>query len=149
MPYARSTDGIQIHYEALGRKSAPAVLMIQGLGADKHGWDMQRYVLALKYRVIAFDNRGAGRSDKPFSEYSLEQMADRCDHACSTRSASSGRTSSAPRWVARSACWSACNYPERVDSLTLACTAGRNHAWRRELVEGWAAASRGQGHGHR
>ena len=56
MPYARSTDGIQIHYEAFGRKSAPAVLMIQGLGADKHGWDMQRYALALKYRVVAFDS---------------------------------------------------------------------------------------------
>jgi 3-oxoadipate enol-lactonase len=49
--------------------------MIQGLGADKHGWDMQRLVLALRYRVIALDNRGAGRSDKPFGHYSLEQMA--------------------------------------------------------------------------
>jgi pimeloyl-ACP methyl ester carboxylesterase len=46
MPYARASDGIRLHYEVLGRASAPAVLMIQGLGADKHGWDMQRIALA-------------------------------------------------------------------------------------------------------
>ena len=56
--------------------NATPVLMIQGLGADKHGWDMQRFALALHYRVIALDNRGAGRSDKPFGHYTLEQMAD-------------------------------------------------------------------------
>ena len=76
MGYARAGDGARIHYEAFGRRGAPAVLMIQGLGADKHGWDMQRFMLARSYRVIAFDNRGAGRSDKPFGVYSLEQMAD-------------------------------------------------------------------------
>ena len=76
MPYARSSDGIRLHYEVLGRAGSPAVLMIQGLGADKHGWDMQRIPLAFSYRVIALDNRGAGRSDKPFGHYSLEQMAD-------------------------------------------------------------------------
>ena len=76
MPYARAADGARLHYEAFGRRSSPAVLMIQGLGADKHGWDMQRFTLARTYRVIAFDNRGAGRSDKPFGVYSIEQMAD-------------------------------------------------------------------------
>ena len=39
MPYVRSTDGCRIHYEVTGRESAPPVLMIQGLGMDKHGWD--------------------------------------------------------------------------------------------------------------
>ena len=37
---------------------------------------MQRIVLATRYRVVALDNRGAGRSDKPFGTYTLEQMAD-------------------------------------------------------------------------
>ena len=50
--------------------------MIQGLGTDKHGWDVQRFALATRYRTIALDNRGAGRSDKPTGSYSLEQMAD-------------------------------------------------------------------------
>jgi len=76
MPYARAIDGTRLHYEVFGRRSAPAVLMIQGLGADKHGWDMQRFILAAQYYVIAFDNRGAGRSDKPFGAYTMQQMTD-------------------------------------------------------------------------
>ncbi len=65
MPYVRSTDGCRIHYEVTGRRSSPPVLMIQGLGMDKHGWVLQRLAFSWRYRVIAFDNRGSGRSDKP------------------------------------------------------------------------------------
>ena len=53
------------------------MLFIQGLGADKHGWDLQRLgPRAGATASIALDNRGAGRSDKPHGAYSLEQMAD-------------------------------------------------------------------------
>ena len=76
MPFVRSTDGVRLHYRESGRRSGPPVLMIQGLGADKHLWDLQRIALAPWNRTIALDNRGAGRSDKPHGVYSLEQMAD-------------------------------------------------------------------------
>jgi pimeloyl-ACP methyl ester carboxylesterase len=76
MSWAIASDGARLHYDVIGRKSAPPVLMIQGLGADKHLWDLQRFVLSTRYRVIAHDNRGAGRSDKPIGPYSLPQMAD-------------------------------------------------------------------------
>lgn len=146
MPYARSTDGIRLHYEVMGRASAPAVLMIQGLGADKHGWDLQRYRLSLQYRVVALDNRGAGRSDKPFGHYTLEQMADDAiavlDHVGIDRAhvvgASMGGAISQIIGV---------QYPERVHSLTLACTACRNHPWRRELLAGWATTATERGVG--
>jgi 3-oxoadipate enol-lactonase len=146
MPYARASDGVQLHYDVFGRRGAPAVLMIQGLGADKHGWDMQRYVLAAFYRVVAFDNRGAGRSDKPFGRYSLEQMADDAvavlDHAKVDRAhvvgASMGGAISQILAV---------RHPQRVRSLTLACTACRNHAWRRELLQSWATRATEQGMG--
>jgi 3-oxoadipate enol-lactonase len=41
----------------------------------------------------------------------------------------------------------ALKHPGRVRSLTLACTACRNHDWRRELITGWAtkASERGMG----
>jgi 3-oxoadipate enol-lactonase len=146
MPYAVAADGARLHYEAFGRRHAPAVLMIQGLGTDKHGWDMQRFGLARQYRVIALDNRGAGRSDKPFGTYTLEQMADDAvavlDHAgvdaAHVIGASMGGAISQVMAV---------RHPSRVLSLTLACTACRNHPWRRQLLEGWmtTAVERGMG----
>ena len=133
MPYALATDGIRLHYEVLGRSSATPVLMIQGLGADKHGWDMQRLPLALHYRVIALDNRGAGRSDKPFGTYSLEQMALDAiavlDHAGVEKAHIVGASMGGAITQIIGL-----RYPERVMSLTLACTACRNHPWRRELL---------------
>ena len=144
MPYARTSDGTRVHYEVLGRRKAPAVLMIQGLGADKHGWDMQRFVLATRYRVVAFDNRGAGRSDKPFGPYSLEQMADDAMVVLDAAGVDVAHVVGASMGGAI-ALIVALEHPERVRSLTLACTACRNHPWRRELLSGWATRATEQG----
>lgn len=146
MAYARAADGCRLHYEAHGNKRDVPVLLIQGLGADKHGWNMQRFALALYYRVIALDNRGAGRSDKPFGHYSLEQMADDAiavlDDAGVERAHIVGASMGGA--IAQ---FIGLKYPERVISLTLACTACRNHPWRRELLAEWAstASERGMG----
>jgi 3-oxoadipate enol-lactonase len=146
VPYARASDGIRLHYEVVGRASAPPVLMIQGLGADKHGWDMQRFVLALHYRVIALDNRGAGRSDKPFGTYSIEQMADDAVTVLDEVGVEAAHVIGASMGGGISMIV-AVKHPHRVLSLTLACTACRNHPWRRELINGWAttAIERGMG----
>ena len=146
MPYARSSDGIRLHYEVLGRAGSPAVLMIQGLGADKHGWDMQRIPLAFSYRVIALDNRGAGRSDKPFGHYSLEQMADDAIAVLDAAGVEQAHIVGASMGGAISQ-MIGLKYPERVISLTLACTACRNHPWRKELLHGWATAATEKGIG--
>ena len=146
MAYARASDGIRLHYEVLGRSSATPVLMIQGLGADKHGWDMQRMALALRYRVIALDNRGAGRSDKPFGTYSLEQMADDAIAVLDDAGVEKAHIVGASMGGAISQIIGL-KYPERVRSLTLACTACRNHPWRRELLHGWATAATERGIG--
>ncbi len=146
MPYARATDGIRLHYQVLGRASATPVLMIQGLGADKHGWDMQRFPMSLQYRVIALDNRGAGRSDKPFGTYSLEQMADDAVAVLDQVGVEKAHIVGASMGGAITQIIGL-KYPERVMSLTLACTACRNHPWRRELLAGWATAATEQGVG--
>ena len=146
MPYARASDGIRLHYEVIGRSSAPAVLLIQGLGADKHGWDMQRMALALRYRVVALDNRGAGRSDKPFGVYTLEQMADDAIAVLDAVGVERAPVVGASMGGAITQIV-VLKYPERVNSITLACTACRNHPWRRELLNSWAttASERGMG----
>ena len=144
MPYAHARDSTRLHYEVLGRAHSPAVLMIQGLGADKHGWDMQRIPLALHYRVIAFDNRGAGRSDKPFGEYSLEQMADDAIAVLDAVGVERAHVIGASMGGALAQIIGL-RYPERVISLTLACTACRNHVWRRELLQSWATTATERG----
>lgn len=146
MAYARAQDGARLHYEAFGRGDVPAVLMIQGLGADKHGWDMQRFSLARHYRVIAFDNRGAGRSDKPFGVYSIEQMADDAVAVLDHAGIAAAHVVGASMGGAISQLM-AVRHPTRVLSLTLACTACRNQPWRRELLERWmeTALERGMG----
>lgn len=144
MPYARTSDGIRVHYEVLGRASSPAVLMIQGLGADKHGWDMQRFLLAAFYRVIAIDNRGAGRSDKPFGHYSLEQMADDAVAVLDDVGVDAAHVVGASMGGAIAQIV-ALKHPDRVRSLTLVCTACRNHPWRRELLAAWATKATEQG----
>ncbi len=67
-------NGIHIHYEVHG--SGEPLLLIMGLGANTTGWSMQIPEFSKEYCVIAFDNRGAGRSDKPNEPYSMRQMAD-------------------------------------------------------------------------
>lgn len=53
------------------------VLLIMGLGGRAADWgEVVPSALATRFRVISFDNRGTGASDKPDEEYHLEVMAD-------------------------------------------------------------------------
>jgi 3-oxoadipate enol-lactonase len=146
MAYARASDGARLHYEVTGRPGGDPVLMIQGLGADKNGWNLQRWALGFRYRVIALDNRGAGRSDQPFGTYTLEQMADDAVTVLTQAGYDSAHVVGASMGgvIAQLV---ALQHPQRVRSLTLACTACRNHDWRRDLVSGWAATASERGMG--
>ncbi len=72
MPYVKVND-INMYYEIHG-DGEPLVLIV-GLGTDISEWDGIIRWLAQKYKVVAFDNRGAGRTDKPDTSYSIEMMA--------------------------------------------------------------------------
>ena len=73
MPTAK-INGINIYYEVHG--AGDPLLLIMGLGANATAWEAQIPALNREYKVIAFDNRGSGRSDKPTVMYSMRQMAD-------------------------------------------------------------------------
>jgi 3-oxoadipate enol-lactonase len=51
------------------------LLMIQGLGYGGWGWDAVVPGLAERFRVLTFDNRGIGGSDKPPGPYTAREMA--------------------------------------------------------------------------
>ncbi len=73
MPYVPTRD-IITYYEETGR-GEPLVL-IRGLGSDLQAWATQVPDLAKHFRVITYDNRGAGRTGAPDKPYSLSGMAD-------------------------------------------------------------------------
>ena len=58
------------------RGQGPDVLLIAGLGDPAEAWQPQLDGLADRYRLTAFDNRGAGRTPKPDGPLSAATMAD-------------------------------------------------------------------------
>lgn len=145
MAWVETSDGVRLRYDAYGPRTGPPLLMVQGLGADSRGWILQRRAFARRYRVITFDNRGVGRSDKPFGPYDLERMAldaaevldaAGIDVPAHVMGASMGGV------IAQIL---AVRHPQRVRSLVLACTACRHQPWRRELLTEWAELARDRG----
>ena len=66
-------DDIEIYYELHG-EGAPLV-MIMGWGRSSGSWGFNLIGKLSKFhRVIIFDNRGTGRSEKPDIEYSMGIM---------------------------------------------------------------------------
>ena len=144
MPFVHATDGTRIHYEVTGKSGATPVLMIQGLGASKNAWNLQRIAMATRFRIISFDNRGAGRSDKPTEPFTLEQMADDALAVLDAAGIETAHVVGASMGGVISQIV-AVKYPHRVRSLTLVCTACRNHPWRQELLQSWAKTAADKG----
>jgi len=70
-------NDIEIYYEKHGiDRSREPVLLIMGFAFPGAAWQPQVAALQRDYYVIAFDNRGSGRSSQPDGPYTIEQMAD-------------------------------------------------------------------------
>ncbi|MCC7366710.1 MAG: alpha/beta fold hydrolase [Dehalococcoidia bacterium] len=74
MPFVTVPGGVRLWYEELG--AGEPLLLVMGQGSDHHGWDGVRDDFAAQHRVIVFDHRGTGASDKPREPaYSIELFA--------------------------------------------------------------------------
>jgi pimeloyl-ACP methyl ester carboxylesterase len=71
--HVRAGD-LDIWTEQVGR--GPDVLLVGGLGDTIESWQFQLDGLADRYRLTAFDNRGAGRTEMPGGSVSVAMMAD-------------------------------------------------------------------------
>jgi 3-oxoadipate enol-lactonase len=124
--------GEVIHDAVIGRYSlryldvghGPAVVLIHGLAGDHTAWQVQIELLRRHYRVIAFDNRGAGAStqiDEPISTQDLAgDTLSLMDHLGVAQAHVVGRSMGGA--VAQHM---ALRAPERVLSLTLCASFAR------------------------
>src|SRR6478672_59781 len=76
MPFTPS-KGVRIHYSVTGPRSGAPVVLLQGLGLSSRFWfDIPNLLAADGRRVLAIDNRGTGKSDKPRRPWTMRAMAD-------------------------------------------------------------------------
>jgi 2-hydroxy-6-oxonona-2,4-dienedioate hydrolase len=113
--------GVKIHYVEAGR-GVPLIL-IHGLADDTTIWDPVIPLLTERFRVIALDQIGFGRSDKPLLNYRISTFVDFLDGFMSElkieRASLIGN--SLGGWVAAAF---ALAHPERVERLVLSDAAG-------------------------
>ncbi|MGV9202604.1 MAG: alpha/beta fold hydrolase [Promethearchaeia archaeon] len=69
-----NVNGVKLCYEVHGE--GKPLILVHGFGSKKESWMVQVPDLSKKYKVITFDNRGAGKSDRPSGNYTMELFAD-------------------------------------------------------------------------
>lgn len=110
---------MKIVHEVAG--SGPPLLLIQGLGYERWGWEPLTAPLSAAYRVITFDNRGIGESDAPRGPYDTATMAADAVGVLDALGVRRAHVMGASLggMIAQMV---ALDHPERVDRLILACT---------------------------
>src|SRR3984957_13357107 len=119
MPFVENQDA-KIYWDEQG--SGEPLLLIEGLSYPSYMWHRTRPILAQTYRTIAFDNRGVGQSDVPEGVYSIELMASDAAAVLDAAGVQSAHVFgvSMGGMIAQEF---ALQYPKRVRSLILGCTA--------------------------
>lgn len=118
MPKVKVGD-INMYYEVHG--NGEPLVMIPGMSASVEWFFWHIPIFSRDYRVVAFDPRGAGRSDAPNIPYTMEMMVDDLAGLLDTIGINSAHISGSSMGGCIAQQFALC-YPERVTSLILACT---------------------------
>lgn len=115
---------IVLHHHVLGRADGPALVFVNSLGTDFRIWQDVVPAFMGRFQVVLYDKRGHGLSDAPHAPYSLDNHADDLiallDHLEIEKAAVVGLSVGGmigQRMAVRA--------PERVQALTLCCTAAK------------------------
>jgi len=73
--HVTSFDGTVLHAEVTGRDGAPTIVLAHGYALTLQAWHYQRRDLSDEFRVVAYDQRGHGRSGRAVSsDYSIAAL---------------------------------------------------------------------------
>src|SRR5215471_10906676 len=67
-------NGISIHYELAG--AGPSLVLLHEMGGTLASWDGIFPALTRRFRVLRYDQRGSGLSEKPRSPITTELLVD-------------------------------------------------------------------------
>jgi pimeloyl-ACP methyl ester carboxylesterase len=129
-----TVDGIDLHYVESGR--GDPLLLIMGFGGDHLAWALQVPAFSERYRVITFDNRGAGQSSVPDEPYSTHMMAQDAVGLLDALGVERAHVLgvSMGGMIAQEL---ALNHSGRVRSLQLHCTYARPDGYMLSLMDAW------------
>jgi 3-oxoadipate enol-lactonase len=74
MPFM-DADGVSLHYEVAGARG-PVVVLLHELGGTLHSWDAVAPRLAERHRVLRYDQRGSGLSEKVRQEFTNDMLVE-------------------------------------------------------------------------
>lgn len=115
--------GAKIRYLEAGDAAKPKVILLHGLGAQAESWQFNIAALSQNYHVIALDQVGFGKSDKPLLKYRVATYVDFLDKFMSELKIEKASLvgNSMGGWIAG---LMAIKYPNRVEKIVLADAAG-------------------------
>ena len=123
-------EGISIHYEVLGARGRPPVLLVAGLGGAGASWGAQVERFAEEHFVILPDQRGTGKTTHAKDGYAIPQLS--ADFAALVRHVDAGPAhvvgSSTGGTIAQ---LMALDHAETVRTITLSSSFARPDAWLR------------------
>jgi len=115
--------GAKIRYLEAGDAAKPRVILLHGLGGQAESWRLNIAALSQNYHVIAPDQIGFGKSDKPLLKYRIGTYADFLDKFMSELKIEKASLvgNSMGGWVAG---FFAVKYPLKVEKIVLADASG-------------------------
>ena len=145
MPTA-SVNGINVNYTIDNPDSkGETIVLVNGLADDLESWGLQIPALVeAGFRVLRFDNRGIGKTDRPAGPYTSRLLADDAKALVAALGIRDFHLMgvSMGGMIAQEY---ALAYGRGLRSLTLACTYGKADAFCQAMFAMWADLAKGQG----
>jgi pimeloyl-ACP methyl ester carboxylesterase len=141
-----NVNGANIWYELKGKGGRPVIAQIHGAGFGHDNFAPVSPLLLKEYQVLDYDLRGYGLSDRPLQKYGMEVWADDLAamlDALEVEKAHIHGTSMGGMIALQFAM----EYPNKVRSLIVGCTAAKSDYASKVLFKSWIDIAEAQGCG--